>query len=334
MSLSGSCKNSLGHPDKTHYHTFGMKQRKKNSSSPSKPVRHHKAYHDGFRDGLTALEPLDLAHIRSIDDMVRAMSKTAFGGRNLGEAADVLEAMVRDEECFVVMTLSGAMTVAKMGLMICEMIDRGMVQAIVSTGALMAHGLVEAAGMKHFKYEEGMDDRALYHAGYDRVYDTLELEQNLDDAETLVRSVLNQLLPESAVSSRHLHEKLGEYLSRYVTWLVLIDSSGSVHPCSLLMRLPCDIVWRIILLRVQGSFPCALTVCVGVNLNRGTPIDGLELNLVFVRNSLPSMTITQDCRMIHPWCTGGFVNLLRVRQTCVCVRPLRIYTPTHTQPRL
>ena len=28
------------------------------------------------------------------------MTKTAFGGRRLGEAADVLEEMVRDRDCF------------------------------------------------------------------------------------------------------------------------------------------------------------------------------------------------------------------------------------------
>ena len=67
--------------------------------------------------------------------MVKTMSKTAFTGRQLGEAADVLEAMARDEDCFVVMTLAGAMTVAKQGLIISELIDRGIVNALVS-----AHG--------------------------------------------------------------------------------------------------------------------------------------------------------------------------------------------------
>src|SRR5713226_7592853 len=102
--------------------------------------------HNPIEDRLIPLEPLDLGRVRSIDDLVRAMSKTAFTGRQIGEAADVLEAMARDEECFVVMTLAGAMTVAKQGLVITELIDRGVVNAVVSTGALMAHGLVEATG--------------------------------------------------------------------------------------------------------------------------------------------------------------------------------------------
>ena len=76
------------------------------------------------------------------------MADTAFTGRQLGEAVDVLEAMARDKDCFVVMTLAGAMTVAKQGLIICDLIDKGLVNAIVSTGALMAHGLVEATGLQ------------------------------------------------------------------------------------------------------------------------------------------------------------------------------------------
>ena len=125
--------------------------------------------HDPIEDHLVPLEPLDLSQVRSIDDLVRAMSKTAFTGRQLGEAADVLEAMARDRDCFVVMTLAGAMTVAKQGLVITELIDRGIVNAIVSTGALMAHGLVEATGRAHFRYNPEVSDERLYEQGYNRV---------------------------------------------------------------------------------------------------------------------------------------------------------------------
>src|SRR6202158_4745256 len=84
-------------------------------------------------------------------DHLRPMGETAFTGRQGGDAADVLEAMARDEDCFVVLTLSGAMTVAKMGLIFCDLMESGIVNAIVSTGALMAHALVEATGLSHFR---------------------------------------------------------------------------------------------------------------------------------------------------------------------------------------
>ena len=142
------------------------------------------------------------------------MSNTAFTGRQLGEAADVLEAMARDEDCFVVMTLAGAMTVAKQGLIIAELIDRGIVNAIVSTGALMAHGLVEATGRSHFRYNPDVPDTELYEQGYNRVYDTLEPEQNLDDVEHVMAEVLGSWDHSDVLCSYKLNHKIGEFLAK------------------------------------------------------------------------------------------------------------------------
>src|SRR5213076_318431 len=104
---------------------------------------------------------------------------TAYTARQVGDAADVLEAMARDKDCFVVMTLAGALTVGKMGLVFCDLIESGIVKAIVSTGALMAHGLVEATGYSHFRYNPNMGEKELFHAGYKRVYDSPEPGTNL-----------------------------------------------------------------------------------------------------------------------------------------------------------
>lgn len=168
--------------------------------------------HDPVEDRLTPIYPLDLSKTLTIDQLVRAMGQTAFTGRQIGDAADVLEAMAHDEDCFVVMTLSGALTVAKMGLVFCDLIEAGVVHAIVSTGALMAHGLVEATGRSHFRYDEKMDDAELFDAGYNRVYDSLEPEINLDHVEKVMKTMLEGWDPEQIVSSWRLHRKIGEYL--------------------------------------------------------------------------------------------------------------------------
>src|ERR1700689_4925298 len=147
--------------------------------------------HDPVADHLQPVYPLDLSKARTVDALVRAMGQTAFTGRQVGDAADVLEAMARDKDCFIVMTLAGAMTVAKMGLIFCDLIESGIVKAIVSTGALMAHGLVEATGLSHFRYDPKMDDRELFKAGYNRVYDSLEPEVNLDAVEEVMQKILH-----------------------------------------------------------------------------------------------------------------------------------------------
>jgi deoxyhypusine synthase len=183
------------------------------AKQPKKTVT-GRVLHDPVKDKLRPTFPLDLAKCRTVDALVRAMGDTAFTGRQIGDGADVLEAMARDKDCFVVMTLSGALTVGKMGLVFCDLIESGVVNAIVSTGALMAHGLVEATGHSHFRYDARMDDKTLFHAGYNRVYDSLEPEVNLDHVEEVMDHVLTNWDAEEVVCSWKLHRRIGEFLHK------------------------------------------------------------------------------------------------------------------------
>jgi deoxyhypusine synthase len=156
---------------------------------------------DGVSDHLESTTPLDLSDVHSVWDLVQAMQQTGFGGRSVGEAAAVLADMITDPDCFVVGTFSGAMTVAKMGLVLCDMIDQQMVHAVVSTGALMAHGFVEAAGLRHFKYNPAVTDQTLYEQGYNRVYDTLELEKNLVDVADIFEHIFSDIADNETLCS-------------------------------------------------------------------------------------------------------------------------------------
>jgi len=182
--------------------------------------------HDPIEDRLIPIYPIDLSRIETIDDLVRAMGRTAFTGRQIGDAADVLEAMARDKDCFVVMTLSGAMTVGKMGLVFCDLVESGVVRAIVSTGALMAHGLVEATGHSHFRYNPKMDDRELFKAGYNRVYDSLEPEVNLDAVEAVMQQILKGWDADDVVCSYKINQRIGEYLAGHAKGRGILKSAA------------------------------------------------------------------------------------------------------------
>ena len=177
-------------------------------------LRDPEKYGDGYQDNFEPVSSIDLRRVDGFADLLEAYRSSSFGARQLGEAFSILEQMAKDPECYVVCTLSGAMTVAKMGLVLCEMIERGYVDCIVSTGALQAHGMVEGAGMEHFKYREDMNDSELYRRGYNRVYDTLELESNLDAVELLVREVLDEIAGGQAMGSKDICRALGEFLSK------------------------------------------------------------------------------------------------------------------------
>jgi deoxyhypusine synthase len=106
------------------------------------------------------------------------------------------------------------MTVAKQGRLICDLIDRRLVDTVISTGALMAHGLTESIGLTHYRYDPSKSDKVLFEQGYNRIYDTLEMEANLNSVEKLVRTVLMEDSPPAGVwSSASLCRALGKRLS-------------------------------------------------------------------------------------------------------------------------
>lgn len=169
--------------------------------------------HDGRDDGLEPLKSLDLAKTTSLVDLLEGMAETAFGGRELGEAFRVLSAMADDPDCTIVVTVSGAMSIGKMGLVLCQMIDNGWADMIVCTGAIMAHGLSEAIGCVHYKHDSKLPDRQLYEWGYNRVYDTLEMEANLQSAQQVVGDVLEGLDWSRPTCSSQILSEIGRRLA-------------------------------------------------------------------------------------------------------------------------
>ena len=190
-----------------------------------RPSRSAGELSDGWSHHFQPLEPIDVRQTRTFSDMLAAMSKTAFSGRSLGEAADILQQMATDKGCFIVGTFSGAMTIAKQGLLITEMIDQGLLHAVVSTGALLCHGLVEQSGRTHFRHDPHWSDEKLYDAGYCRVYDTLELEKNLEEAAELMQHVLEQCPTDQPLGSHELNWRIGEHVRRTVPGRGILQSA-------------------------------------------------------------------------------------------------------------
>jgi deoxyhypusine synthase len=138
-----------------------------------------------------------------------------YGGlaAQVARGAKALEAMTSDRNCARFLTISGAMTVGKMDLVICDMIEMGLIQAISSTGALMAHGLVSSIGLKHYKYNPKYNDTELARRKLNRVTDTLEPETNLDTVEEVIGKVIEKIDGGRAMSPTELNKLIGKHLA-------------------------------------------------------------------------------------------------------------------------
>nr|AQS32855.1 hypothetical protein [uncultured bacterium] len=176
--------------------------------------RDAKNYRTGFDDELIPIKSIEPLKSPDTDELCRQMEHVGLGGSAVGDGVKILTEMFTDKNMFTVLTLSGAMTPAGMGLMICDLIDRGCVQAIVSTGALITHGFVQSAGMAHFKHRSDISDIEANKKGYNRIYNVIELEKNLDDAETIIKEMLDSLNPYLVLSSHLVNRELGRWLSK------------------------------------------------------------------------------------------------------------------------
>jgi deoxyhypusine synthase len=79
----------------------------------------------------------------------------------------------------------------------------------------MAHGLVEATGRAHFRHNPEVSDEELYEQGYNRVYDTLEPEQNLDDVQEVMAAVLESWDHNEVMCSYKLNHAIGAHLAKH-----------------------------------------------------------------------------------------------------------------------
>lgn len=80
----------------------------------------------------------------------------------------------------------------------------------------MAHGLSESVGKTHYRHDPAMSDEELFKKGYNRVYDTLEMESNLNYVEHIVAQTLKRLNHDQPLSSEILTRELGKTLAEEV----------------------------------------------------------------------------------------------------------------------
>jgi deoxyhypusine synthase len=151
----------------------------------------------------------------TVDQLLTDFAK--FGGvpREVANGAGILRAMAQDPKYTVLMTVSGAMTIAKMDLVMCDMIDAGIVQSVTTTGALMAHGLIAGVGLKHYKYDPRHSDAQLARLKLNRVTDTLEPETNFDHIEKIVAEAVDSFDGTEPIGPSTLYKRIGEIVARH-----------------------------------------------------------------------------------------------------------------------
>ncbi|MBK8945148.1 MAG: deoxyhypusine synthase [Ignavibacteriae bacterium] len=163
---------------------------------------------DFLRD---VIEHIDIKE-HNVIKLVDSMEKMAFSARDLNRAAKIYNMMLEDKNCSVILTLAGSLFSAGLKKVVFDLVNNNMVDAIVSTGAIMVdQDFFEALGFKHYLGTPFSDDNQLRDLHIDRIYDTYIDEDELRICDDTTEKIFNSLEPRP-YSSRELLWNFGKYL--------------------------------------------------------------------------------------------------------------------------
>lgn len=149
----------------------------------------------------------------------------AYNAGRLQRAARLFSEKMLASDCFVGMSLTGALTPAGLGCSaLIPLIRAGFVDWIVSTGANLYHDAHFGLGLAMHRGSHDLDDRILRREGVVRIYDVLFDYTVLLKTDAYLREVMLASEFQRDMSTAELHHLLGKYLAAREDELGVQDS--------------------------------------------------------------------------------------------------------------
>ena len=138
----------------------------------------------------------------------------AFNAARLGEACRIFtdRMLLPEHDTTIALTIAGALTPAGLGGCVVELMERGLVDVVISTGANLYHDLHYALNFTLHRGSPFVDDIELYEEGIIRIYDVLFPATVLLETDAYIRDFLVRSGLDGPVSTAELHYALGRDL--------------------------------------------------------------------------------------------------------------------------
>jgi deoxyhypusine synthase len=157
------------------------------------------------------IQHIDIKSFNAVP-IIDSMRNMSFTSRDTAVAADILDRMINDKDCSIILTLAGSTSAGGCMQVYVDMVQNKMIDAVVATGAsIVDMDFFEALGFKHYKGSPTADDKMLRDHYIDRIYDTYIDEEELQTCDMTVK-IIADLLEPRPYSSREFIREMGKYL--------------------------------------------------------------------------------------------------------------------------
>jgi len=138
----------------------------------------------------------------------------AFNAGRLSEACHIFadKMLAPENDTTIGLTVAGALTPAGLGGCVIELMDRGLIDFMISTGANLYHDLHYALNFSLHRGSPFLDDVELYEEGIIRIYDVLFPATVLLETDSYIRDFLVRSKLSGPMSTSEFHYHLGRDL--------------------------------------------------------------------------------------------------------------------------
>ena len=155
------------------------------------------------------VRPMVLDGTPTVADLVERMAGMSLQARNIGLCAEVLKRMLKDpDRPTIFLGLAGPLIAAGLRRVIRDLILRGVVDVVVSTGGILYQDAYQARGYRHYQGTPEADDVALRELRVNRIYDTYVDEDKFWETDLWCGRLADRMKP-GAHSSRDFLRALG-----------------------------------------------------------------------------------------------------------------------------
>lgn len=157
--------------------------------------------------------PVDVEKPIYVHKLVESFKNASIQARNIGLAAEVYENMLTDpDRPTIILGISGPLIAAGLRKVLRDLVHHGLVDVVVSTGAILYQDIYQARGYMHYMGSPGADDAVLRDLAIDRIYDTYVDELKFEETDRFIADVIGSM-PPGAYSSREVMEKIASRLN-------------------------------------------------------------------------------------------------------------------------
>ncbi|HUO41871.1 MAG TPA: deoxyhypusine synthase family protein [Methylomirabilota bacterium] len=140
------------------------------------------------------MSPIKIKRGMSVSALAKQMEAVkVLGPGRFGKAVKILSQMFSDQQCCKMLSIAGPIVPGGLRTVLVDLVEKNLINAIVTTGANVTHDMLEGLGHRHIVGSETDNDVSLRKRGLSRIYDLLVKQKAIEHLERSTRQMLDRI---------------------------------------------------------------------------------------------------------------------------------------------